>query len=163
MSKLEVALLVGAESKAFLASLTQQLDRMEKLTTGKKAAASIDDEDDAPTETVDDDEDFAPPKKAAKGKKAAPAFDDDEETTAAAVEAAEDDDEDFTAPPKKAAKPKKITIDQVNDACKARAMETGGKEGRAEVLAILKKKFKTTSVAELKPEQYPAVIAAMEV
>lgn len=73
-----------------------------------------------------------------------------------------DDDEDFTTPAKKTAKAKKVTVAQVNDACKARA-KSGGKKGRDEVLAILKKQFKTESISEIKPERYADVIAAMEI
>lgn len=165
MSKLEVALLVGPESKAFLANLTEQLDRMEQLAagqkiTGPKTIAAVD---------VDEDDDFTPaPKKKAAAKKASAGFDQDDEDVEPAPKYAEEteveEDEDFTAPPKKAAKAKakKITLDDVNDACKARAAATGGKKGREEVLGILKKKFKTTSVSELEPEQYAAAIKAME-
>lgn len=77
----------------------------------------------------------------------------------------EAEDDDFTSSPaaaKKSAKAKKITIAQVNDACKARA-KAGGKEGRAQVLSILKKHFKTQSVSEIKPELYAKVIQAMKV
>lgn len=70
-------------------------------------------------------------------------------------------EDDFTGEeklsPAKAKKEKKITIDQVNDACKTRA----GRSNRAEVLGILKKKFKTQSVSELKETQYADVIKAM--
>ena len=74
----------------------------------------------------------------------------------------EDDEVAAPAPKAKAKKEPKITIADVNDACKARA-KSGGKEGRAQVLKILKKQFKTESVSELKPEQYGAVIKAMAV
>jgi hypothetical protein len=109
----------------------------------RKAPAQVEE-----TEEVEsDDEDFAPKKSTAK--KAAASFDDDEEN----------DEEE--APPKKKKAPK-ISLDDVNDACKARAVEEGGgKTGRGIVVAILKKKFKTESVGELKPEQYAAVIEAM--
>lgn len=145
--KLELGIMAGAESKAFLVDLTKQIDRLEKLYGGKKTAVEADDEE---TETEveaaadsDDDEDFTPVKKTKA--KAAKSFDDDED----------DAEEEEVKPAKKA---KKITLDDVNDACKARA--AGGR--RKEVLAILKKKFKTESVSTLEPEQYPALIAAMK-
>lgn len=167
--KLEIAVLAGAESKQFLVDLTKQIDRLEAALKGAPAAKSAPAKNTAPVdadeevETSEDDEDFAP-KKAAKGKKAAAAFDDEEETEA--EEAASDDDEGFmeAAPAKKAApKAKKLTVDDINDACKARAAATGGKEGRAEVLALLKKHFKTTSVSEVKPEDYAKLIKVMAV
>jgi hypothetical protein len=71
---------------------------------------------------------------------------------------------DDAAAKKAAAAPKlkKVTIAEVNDACKARA-KAGGKKGREQVLAILKKHFKTESVSEIKPELYGEVLQAMAV
>lgn len=149
MAQLELSLLVGKESKQWLADVTALVDRLEKLTG--KVAKSIDDDADeetTATDDTDDDEDFAPKKKAGVKTKG---FDDEDET--------EDADEEEPVAKKKA---KKISLDDVNDACKARALETGGKEGRQEVLNILKKKFKVKSVTELEPEQYASVIAAMK-
>lgn len=156
MGKLELVVMAGSESKAFLASLTEQLDRLEKLhgvMTGKKVATSITEDAEETTETDEEEELIAPVNKTAT-KKAAASFDDEE---------VHSDDDEEEAPVAKKTKAKKVTLDDVNDACKARAASVGGKEGRSEVLTILKKKFKTTSVSELKPEQYAAVIAAMEV
>lgn len=98
------------------------------------------------------------------------------EKRAPAAKAADEEEDDFKAKgvddggfdadeepeeekPKKSTKAKKITLDEVNDACKAHA----GANGREATLAILKKKFKTESVAALKPEQYEACISAMAV
>jgi hypothetical protein len=158
MANLELSLLVGAESKAWLRDVTGLVERLEKVAA-KLGSKKIADDEDTDVADEDEDDDFAdaPPPRKAKGLKAkSDSFDDEE----AGVEAASDDeDEDFTEPsPKKA---KKLTSDDVNDACKKRAARTGGKEGRAEVLTILKKKFKTQSVTELKPDTYAAVIAAM--
>lgn len=49
-------------------------------------------------------------------------------------------------------------MDDVIDACKAAAKETS----RDEVLRILKKKFKVTSVQDLDEDQYAAVIKELE-
>lgn len=103
----------------------------------------------------DEDEDFTP--KAKKTKVKAKASFDVEEDEESEDEA---DEVEMKASKKKAPK---LTIDDVNDACKAKAQSIGGKEGRQIVLGVLKKKFKTTSVSELKPEQYALAIAAMEV
>ena len=83
-----------------------------------------------------------------------------------------DDEEIEAAPVKKkaAAAPakvqskgkKKITIDDVNDACRKLALKIGGKPGREKVLGILQKKFKTKTVSALKPEQYADVLAALK-
>lgn len=175
--QLEIKVLAGAESKAFLADLTKQIDRLERLGGVKAAAPAAEDaddtgSDDAPDADESDDDDFAAAPKNVKAavksaaKKTAASFDEDDADDAPAASTEDDDDADFTAPPAKAAKPakaKKITVDDVNDACKAKASSIGGKEGRAKVLALLKKHFKTESVSELKPEQYEACIKAMAV
>lgn len=110
-------------------------------------------------ELAADDDDFSPKKDAKKS--AAAAFDDDDVQLDAEV--ADDDEDDFKAPAAaKKAPAKKLTLDDVNDACKARAKRTGGPEGRKEVLALLKKHFKASSVSELKPEQFAKAIEVMD-
>ncbi len=142
-----------AQALRFQANLIEGMDP--KTAASRKAttrAAAVEEEETEETEE-ETDEDFAPKKKTA-AKKAAASFDDDGE---------EEEETEEEAPAPKSKKAKKITIDDVNDACKARAAATGGKEGRNEVLKILKKNFKTESVSALKPEQFQAVIDAMEV
>ncbi len=175
--KLELALLAGAETKQFLVDLTKQIDRLEALsgkaaTAPAKSTAVKSVKNTAPVdadeegEESNEDDDFAPKKNAGK-KAAASAFEEDEDESeeAKASDEAGDDDEGFMdAPPKKApAKAKKLTVDDINDACKARAAATGGKEGRTEVLALLKKHFKTSSVSEIKPDDYAKLIKVMAV
>lgn len=161
---------MGAESKQWLADFTSLVERAEKVMgkgKGTKAARDIteDVEDEEETTALaaeaedDEDEDFAPKKSA---KKAASSFDDEdeeEETTAASdddeTETTDEDEEEEK--PKKAAKPKKTTLTEVNDACKARAARTT----RAEVLGILKKQFKVKSVTDLDAKQYADVVKAM--
>lgn len=135
-------------------------DASSRKNTEAAKTVSIDDNE---GELEENDEDIAPPKKTAK-KKPVASFDEDEEEEEEDDENEEDEDED-TVIEKKTAKPKmsKITPKMVGDACKLRAQETGGKEGRQEVLTILKKKFGVTSVSALKPEQYASVIKAMVV
>ncbi len=160
--KLEIGVMAGAESKAFLVDLTKQLDRMEKLVGSLKSKAADTDETDdeeendeidtaalrkAATTTDDDEEDEEPAPK----KKAAAATDDDED---------EDSEEDFTAAKK--TKQKKLTEKDVNDACKAYAKHIGGKKGRPAVLKILGK-FGTESVTDLDEKHYAAVIKALAV
>ena len=142
MAKLEVALLVGEQSKCFLLSLTQQIDRLEalasKITNGATGVTNGED-------ACDDEEaeEIAPTKKASK--KAAASFED------------ADEEETFDEAPKKASAKKKLTVEDVNAACKARAARTDFKSTKA----LLKKMFKIDSVQDLKPEQYATVIAAM--
>jgi len=126
-----------------------------KPAATKKAAAP------APV-AEDEDDDF----KADTGSESN-GFDDDEDAVAEASfdDAAPEEEEEKPAPKKAAAKTasngkaKKITLDDVNDACKAHAAA----KGRQATLAILQKKFKTQSVTALKPEQYEMAIAAMAV
>lgn len=175
--KLEVAMLVGAESKAFLQDLTEQLDRMEKLAAQIKGAPV---KAAAPVETEDEEVDETPAPKAKRGRpakvKAAVVDDDDdfeeedEENEEEEVDDEEADDEETEdeeeapAPVKAKAKAKKITIDDVNDACKAFARENGGgKAGRDAALKILKKHFKVTSLSEIAPENYAKIIQLMAV
>jgi hypothetical protein len=91
-------------------------------------------------------------------------FDSGTDDTTETLEASDDSDEDFTTPskPTKTTKAKKITVAEVNDACKARA-KAGGAKGREHVLKILKTKFKTESISDIKPELYGKVIEAMQV
>lgn len=152
MAKLELALLVGEESKTFLANLTEVVERLEAVSS-QKLAKTVDKEKD------DEDDDFAPPAKKAAMVKAVKQFDDEDDDGEAGDGDTSDDEDDFTG--KSSKKAKKLTLEDVNDACKKRAAEIGGKEGRTQVLTILKKKFKTQSVSELKPDQYAAVIASM--
>ncbi len=164
--KLELAVLAGAESKEFLVKLTKQIDRLEALC-GKLGNLAMGENDDGDTEVeADEDEDFGkkPSKKKAKG------FDEDEETEVESEDAEEESDEESEADeeveedeaPVKKGKGKKLTIDDCNDAAKALALSVGGKPGRAKVLALMKKHFKTESVSELKPEQYAKFIALMK-
>jgi hypothetical protein len=168
---MELQILVGAESKEWLKDAEALVNRLEKVLKaistnsslkGKDIVEGEEDEEVTARADNEDDEDFAAPSKKKAGKKAK-SFDDDEDETAELKAAATDDDEDeeFEKPTKK--KAKKLTVDDVNDACKERAAdEGGGKEGRKVVLGILKKKFKVESVSELEETQYAAVISAMK-
>lgn len=73
---------------------------------------------------------------------------------------AEEGFEDLEDKPKKSAAkkaPVKFTIKDVNEACKAKMLKTN----RAEVLGILKSKFKVASITELTEDQFGAVIKAL--
>lgn len=194
--KLELGIMAGAESKQWLMDITKIVDRLEallvktetrvqtgvaeddeetapqpvKATKGKKAvpAPSFDDEDEeeetakpaakatSSFDDEDEEEETAAPVKATKGKKAAASFDDEVE-----------EDEAPVAPSKKT-KEKKLTFDDVNDACKARVLREiqtrgcTGKDARSAVLKLLTKKFKVTSVSELEPTQYADLIKVMQ-
>jgi hypothetical protein len=169
MSKLEIAMLVGAESKAFLANLTEQIDRLEKLS-GKKLkvtkAGAVDDEDEDEDEDADEEE---KPKKKKGGKLAASddedsddedSDDDDDSDEDDESDSDEDADEDEEETTKKSAKGKKgkVTLDDIKDACRAYMAETN----RATVEKLLKKKFGTKTVKEIDPDDYPEVMKALE-
>ncbi len=123
---------------------------------GAKADVAVETEAVEPEESEEEaEEDFAPKKKAGK-KKAA--FDEDEGAEESEEEESEEDEEE-AAPKKKgkAAKAKKLTTDDLNDACKARVarlIETGngkvtGKMARDNVLKLLKKNFGVETVSEI--------------
>lgn len=157
MAKLEISLLVGAESKEFLKKFADLVERMEAAVATKATApeyTTVEVE-----ETEDEDVEVKPSKKKPKAKPAVVEEAEDEEDAVEETEAEEDDEseEEEEEAPKAKPKKKKLTIDDVNDACKARAK--GGK--RKEVLNILKKQFKVESVSELDEDQYADVIAAM--
>jgi hypothetical protein len=167
---MELQILVGAESKEWLKDAEALVNRLEKVLKAINANSSlkgqnIEEDKESGEDTLnkvnEDDEDFTPVKKTS-GKKAK-SFEDEEEADLGSSPETDSDDEDeeFEKPTKKRAK--KITLDDVNDACKERAAdEGGGKEGRSVVLKILKKKFKVDSVSELEETQYAAVISAMK-
>lgn len=93
-------------------------------------------------------------------RKAAPPTEEDTDfVTQTANDSGFDDDTTIEKEekPAKKTRPKKTTLDDVNDACKAHAMA----KGRDATLGILQKKFKTQSVTALKPEQWETCIAAM--
>jgi hypothetical protein len=147
--------LIGAHAnglKSSIHALEVQVTILKQLiTSGKGAQAAVDEEEEdldtapASDDTEEDEEEIAPKKVAAK-KKAAVNFGDDE-------------DEEDEAPAPAAKKAKKITADQVNDACKAHAAENGIKATKA----LLLKKFKTASITEIDPSKYADVLKAMEV
>ncbi len=148
--KLEVAMMVGAESKAFLASMTNILERMEKLAGQAETKAP-----------------------AAKKTKAAPVETAEESTDelenfGEEIEAAADEDEgdlgfdemsEDEAPAPKATKAKKLTDKDVHSAALAHAK----KFTRPVTLKLLAAKFKVKSIAEIKAEDYGKVIAALKV
>ena len=154
MPSLEVQFLVGAESKKWLSDFTELVERLEKAAPkGAKGKT------DAVAKSFNDDEDE---EQTVTHRRTEESFDSDDEGNKQEASADEDEDTDFTAKPETKKKAKKLTVDDVNDACKARAAVTGGKEGRKEVLGILKKKFKVESVSDLKEDAYAACIAAMK-
>lgn len=160
--------------KSSIHALEVQVTILKQLIGGKATKAKASEETEAEeteAEETEEEDDFGAGKKAAKGeggKKAAKGFDDD---AAAEEEEAEESEEEEEAEeskeeeeeeekPAKNAKAKKLTADDVNDACKARARALRGT--RAEVLSILKKKFKVKSVSDLEPSQYADAIKAMK-
>lgn len=178
MARLELALLVGQESKKWLANFEALVKRLENATAGatsKKAKALDDDDEDSETESESDDDtetttdedddsddDVSVHRRSAKGFDSEDDNEGESEDESENEESESDESEDEEEKPVKKQANKKITIETVNDACKAKAAKIGGKEGRLAVLKVLKKKFKTETISDLKPDQYAAVIAAMK-
>lgn len=148
--KLELAILAGAESKAFLVGLTKQIDRLEALAG--KATTTTAKADYTDADADEDDETPVVKKTTAKATTKATSWDDEDEGALA-----DEDEEPVTK--KVAAKPKakKLTVDDVNKACKARAARTDFDSTKA----ALKKNFKVKSTADLDADDYQAVIDYM--
>lgn len=148
-----------AEQLRWQANLIEGMEPKEASKGGKaKPAAAA--KAAAPAAAAEEDDDF----KADDGGAEPAGFGDDEAEES--FEAAAEEEAEEEAPKKPAAaakgtkaKSKKITLDDVNDACKAHARA----KGRDATLGLLKKKFKTESVTALKPEQYESCISAMAV
>lgn len=135
--KLEVALLAGAESKAFLAELTTQIDRLEKLA-GKGSVST----------------DIAPRKRKTAAQEEE-SFDLDSEETESADEGEEVDafgidevDED------EAPKVKLVSVEDVQKALHAYVKKHKDPQaGKQKAIALLKKVSKTGSVPKLTPDE----------
>ncbi len=147
MSRLELVIMAGAESKEFLAGLTAQLDRAEKLLGNVAAATSAAQPEAAPAET-----------KAAKGKgkaKAAPApeVDDALETAHADAEAdaASEGDDDLFGDDEPA--DEGPTLEDVRKVVK----DFATKHGKEKALNLLGK-FKVTAINDIKKSDYGKVI-----
>jgi hypothetical protein len=184
MAKLELAILVGAESKAWLEKAEQLVTRLEELTKGKKNGKRNENSDaeEESTESEDDFEEETASKKSSKGKKKvqkAEDFDDEDgddndSDSSDDEEGSDDDDSDASEedsdsePVKKKGKGKKVTHEDAQTACKERVkreIEDNGldaKSARAVVSGILKKKFKVSSVSDLDEDQYAEVVKVMK-
>lgn len=145
LKRIGMVLETGATVEAKRSANADDDEKPAKRPTARAAKPAV--EPEAEIETDDDDADFVTASAKKPAKSAAASFDE------------EGDDVEVEEPPAKKPAAKKITLDDVNDACKARA--AGGK--REEVLGILQKKFKVTSVTALKdaPDKWPQVIKAM--
>lgn len=138
------------------ANLFDGMSGKEASRTAKTANSEHLDPEETDSDTDGENDDFKKAASSTKSKKSAKAFEESAENEP------EGGEEDFKTPAKgKAAKAKKLTIDDVNDACVAHAKGVG-KGGRDAVLAILKKKFNVITVTELKPDQYEKAIVALE-
>jgi hypothetical protein len=180
--KLDLGILVGAESKQWLADMAKLVERLEAAV---RELSMKDKERKATDEDEEDDDDFSP--KATPVKRGTPFEDEEEDGEEISDEEMdadeeEDEDDDFKTPvntkaPKKAAskpaakktkeqkepKSRKVTSDDCNDAARKLASSIGGKAGRQKVFDIMSKKFGVDSVLRLQPEQYPEFIEAMAI
>lgn len=171
MPKLELAILVGKESKEWLARLEAAAAKIEKAS-GKKPSKTVDDEDETTNDDGDEDE------KPVKNKKKKPVDDedddvevdlsDDEDSTDDDGDGdSSDDDEDGSEddegetededekPAKK--KPSGPTLKEVGDAFKRYA----GKKSRADALSIIKK-FKLKNINDARPADFGKILAALK-
>ncbi len=137
-------LIDGMEPKEASAKTSTPVTQRSSTKKTAAPAASVDDDDDFKAEVADD-----------------AGFDDGGEEAASEEFEGEEEAKPAkkAAPAKTAPKTKKITLDDVNDACKAYAKV----HGRDAVLEKLQKKFKTQSVTALKADQYAACIALMAI
>lgn len=132
-----------ASNKKAQAQFDEADEEEETETTVAEAKVDDEEDEDIQADEEEDEDDFTEPKKAAKATTAAP------------------------APAKKAnGAAKKVTVEDVNDAAKAKVRAwidkgLGAAEARARVLKVLTSKFKVKSVNALKSEQYSAVIQAL--
>lgn len=184
MSELKLSILIGAESKAWLADLTHQLDRMEKLSTAKIV-------EDTETEEAPKKKRGRPPK---KKEVSDDEFDDMEETSVkdadfdggteeeevveeeeSSSEFPESEDEEEEKPKKRFKKPGspapiasvKIDIKQVNEAAQkllGSEIDRGvsREDGIKTVKRVLKKRFDVDSIRELTADQYKDAILALK-
>jgi TATA-binding protein-associated factor Taf7 len=156
--------------KSSIHALEVQITILKQLCGMKGKASEETEAEESETETEESEDDDFGAKKSAKGKagkKAAKGFDDSEESEEEeaeeseeeeAEESEEEEEEEEEKPAKgKAGKAKKLTADDVNDACK----ELAGRTNRATAMAVLKK-FKVKSVSDLDPSDYEAVIKALK-
>jgi hypothetical protein len=147
MSKLEIAVLMGAESKEWLADLTRQLDRLEKLTTTEKAAAT----NGKARATTAAGEDPEPEKVTISVRSAKTNGATKTTKTTKAATTTEDDDADFDLGIEDDATEETpvITKKDLIAACR---------DNREAAIKVLKK-MKVANVHELKPNQYAKVLA----
>lgn len=154
----------GSTGKDIAAHLRFQAGLFEGLEP-KVASSRANTEAPVAVEVEDVEEPAAPKAKRGRPAKAVAAQTsfDEEETTTEESESFEDEETFEEAPAPKKAKTK-LTLESINDLCKAFARENGGgKDGRDAVLAILKKHFKTTSISSLDVEDYPKVAKLLSV
>jgi hypothetical protein len=137
-----------------------------------KAAEETEETENEETETEDSEGDDFGAKPSKRGKKSSKSFDDEGEGEETEDESENEETEDESeneetedeseaeeteAKPAKNAKAKKLTADDVNDACK----ELVGRTNRATVIGILRK-FRVKTVSDLDPSDYEAAIKAFK-
>lgn len=166
MSKLELVIMAGKESKEFLASLTATVDKLEKLYAKKPAA----DAEESLEETLEEEdviEASSLREKATKGGRPAKAKVMEESFLEEDVNPEDTADEDAnmfgkaeeeTPSAKKAAKKDAFTYEDMTRACQERIAATSLSEAKG----ILRRKFNVSSITGFKkPEEFAAVIKAM--
>lgn len=140
MGKLEITLQLSDSCKELLESCTRLVERFEALQEPKQSQAA------KPDDQVCEEEELIAPVTKTETKKV-DSFNEEEDTP-----------EEVSPPSKeKKAKTRKVTVDDVNDACKARARL----HSRDAVLEILQKNFNTKTISSLNPDQYALCVELM--
>ena len=146
MAKLEIQVLVGGESKQFLADLTNIVDRLEALAANGTVRGGAAETTDAGAEQDDTPEEKTV-RSVAKNKAAAA------KKAAAKVEASDDGEEDFDLEA-----PADDSGDDEAPVFTKKDLIAACRDNRELAIKTLKK-LKVTSVHELKPSQYAKVMA----
>lgn len=161
---LNIKFLAGDETKQFLANLTAQIDRLDKLTNGGAKASTtsktIKTKVAEPTDDFEEDSFETDDGGSAGTLNGNDSFEEDQtELAFDSMDAGEDDAPVAAkAAPKKASKVKIPTTDELNTACMDRvkrlikAKKIEGDEARKLVVALLLKNFNTKSVSQIAPE-----------
>ena len=185
--RLELSIIAGKESKAFLADLAVQVDRLEKLAaiatglqTQKKTAKATEIEEDEDHETEQEMTTLGDDMPSAKDEDLSDDSDLEDDDFSASkktkkTDAARFDEEleDIEEAPKSkrqtaSTKEKKLTKDDVNDACKKhfQALVARGQAAdaaRKAVVKLLHKHFAVKSITDLDPEQYAEAVKILKV
>lgn len=185
--RVDLGIMAGAESKKFLVELGTIVDRLERVARALRSPEEIEaaDKSDDADDTDSEEEEIKP--KRGRPAKTKPKFEEEDDADSDDSEDAEEEEDDIPVkaskkkagksaafedddseddaeeedekPAPKKGRAKKVTLDNVNDACMERAEQTS----RKEVLALLQKNFDIEkSVTELEESDYADVVKLLQ-